>query len=117
MNVWFGRGISENLTDYRSYAVCIPNMVCYVVGPECLEQRDAPNSSGRLVSFMVYARKLGRREEEEGKSGLGEQEEMGGGTEGSGRRKGEGERERRREGKGEEVGEQERGKQGEGGKG
>ena len=34
LNVWFGRGISENLTDYRSYAVCIPNIVCYVVGPE-----------------------------------------------------------------------------------
>ena len=36
------------------------------------KQRDAPNPSGRLVSFMVYARKLGR-EEEGGKSGLGEQ--------------------------------------------
>ena len=37
------------------------------------KQRDAPNPSGRLVSFMVYARKLGRGEEEGGKSGLGEQ--------------------------------------------
>ena len=47
-------------------------MVCYVVGPEC-KAKGAPNSSGRLVSFMVYARKLGRGEEEGGKSGLGEQ--------------------------------------------
>ena len=37
------------------------------------KQRDALNPSGRLVSFMVYARKLGRVEEEGGKSGLGEQ--------------------------------------------
>ena len=36
------------------------------------KQRDAPNPSGRLVSFMVYARKLGKGEEV-GKSGLGEQ--------------------------------------------
>ena len=74
MNVWFGRGISKkNPTDYRSYAVCIPILWCVMWWGLSAKQRDAPNPSGRLVSFMVYARKLGRREEEGGKSGLGEQ--------------------------------------------
>ena len=73
----------------------------------------------------MHARKLGRGEKEGGKSGLGEQgrwevEQRGveGGKE-RGREKDEGRergRERGRE-KGEEVEEQERGKQGEGGKG
>ena len=75
------------------------------------KQRDAPNPSGRLVSFMVYARKLGRGEERRREWRTGGTGEMGGGTEGSGRRKGEGERERRGEGKGGG------GEKGEGGKG
>ena len=83
----------KNPTDYRSYAVCIPILWCVMWWGLSAKQRDAPNPSGRLVSFMVYARKLGRGEDggrEEQTGGTGE---MGGGTEGSGRRKGEGERE------------------------
>ena len=77
----------KNPTDYRSYAVCIPILWCVMWWGLSAKQRDAPNPSGRLVSFMVYARKLGRgggggREEWTGGTG-----EMGGGTEGSGRRK------------------------------
>lgn len=63
----------KNPTDYRSYAVCIPILWCVMWWGLSAKQRDAPNPSGRLVSFMVYARKLGRGEEEGGKSGLGEQ--------------------------------------------
>ena len=47
-------------TDYRSYAVCIPILWCIMWWGLSAKQRDAPNPSGRLVSFMVYARKLGR---------------------------------------------------------
>ena len=63
----------KNPTDYRSYVVCIPILWCVMWWGLSAKQRDAPNPSGRLVSFMVYARKLGRGEEEGGKSGLGEQ--------------------------------------------
>ena len=63
----------KNPTDYRCYAVCIPILWCVMWWGLSAKQRDAPNPSGRLVSFMVYARKLGRGEEEAGKSGQGGQ--------------------------------------------
>ena len=50
----------KNPTDYRSYAVCIPILWCVMWWGLSAKQKDAPNPSGRLVSFMVYARKLGR---------------------------------------------------------
>ena len=82
----------KNSIDYRSYAVCIPILWCVMWWGLSSKQRDAPNPSGRLVSFIVYARKLGRGEEEGGKGGLGEQ--------GNGRwNRGEWKEERRRRGK------------------
>ena len=62
----------KNPTDYRSYAVCISILWCVMWWGLSAKQRDAPNPSGRLVSFMVYARKLGRGGGRGGKSGLGE---------------------------------------------
>ena len=73
MTVWFGGEFLTNPTDYRSYVVCIPILWCVMWWGLSAKQRDAPNPSGRLVSFMVYARKLGKVEEEGGKSRLGEQ--------------------------------------------
>ena len=115
-------------TDYRSYAVCISILWCVMWWGLSAKQRDAPNPSGKLVSFMVYARKLGRGEEG-GKSRLWEQgrwevEQRGveggkrrgegksrGGKGGGGGGTGEGETGRGREG----VGKEERKGKGEGG--
>ena len=60
----------KNPTDYRSYAVCIPILWCIMWWDLSAKQRNAPKPSGRLVSFMVNERKLGRGEER-GKSGPG----------------------------------------------
>ena len=80
----------KNPTDYRSYVVCIPILWCVMWWGLSAKQRDAPNPSGRLVSSMVYARKLGRGEEEG-------REERTGGNRGDGRwNRGELKEERRR---------------------
>ena len=44
----------KNPTDYRSYVVCIPILWCVMWWGLSAKQRDAPNPSGRQVSFMVY---------------------------------------------------------------
>ena len=57
----------KNPTDYRSYAVCIPILWCVTWWGLSAKQRDAPNSSGRLVSFIVYIGKLERGRRREGR--------------------------------------------------
>ena len=51
------REFLKDLTDYRSYAVCIPILWCVMWWGLSAKQMDAPNPSSRLVSSMVYARK------------------------------------------------------------